>query len=206
MPDEKEKKRKEMVNIELICPMYHERLDFFLPNMIFDKEEWENNAFIEKYDLNSRYRDYKILTNQNYPAGFPLENIVYTIEGRRSVVISLRAMHRICCEDLFKKSIHFMSNPFVRWKVLNYDNSHGSLIKFMIHSKSIPVKYDGIIKILNNPRPIQVPIFHIDPVWNLDFKSGFLVYYLELINNNPSLKTMYIDSNTIEYISLNPSK
>ena len=204
--EENKQNPEEMVSIELICPMYHERMDFFLPNMIFDEDEWKDNAFIEKYHLDARYRDYKILSDQDYPPGFPLENVVHSLPNNESVVISLRAMHRIVCSDVFKDSIHFMNDGFVKWKVLNYDNSHGAILKFLIHTHEIPVKYEAFLKFHEDNKTYRLPVFHLDSLWNMDMMSGFLLYYLEYnIHNEPSLKSMYIDNKIIEYISLIPS-
>lgn len=195
MNDQKpEKKNKLMTSTDLICPLYHERMPFFLSAAVFDKSELENNEYINKYLLNAKYRDFKFTDNQGFPAGFPIEDVTFDENGFTQQ-ISIRAMHRIACSDLTKNQIHFMFDPYVKWILLDYDNHHGSLIKFMIHDKFVPIKYIAHIYLKGNPQPIEVKVLHIDDVWNLEKEPGFLIYYYEEETNE--IKSVYLDKNII---------
>ena len=189
---------------EFICPLYHERLEYFIPYKIFDKEEYEGAKFINLYKLNSRYRDFKILSLRDLPAGFPVDCIKYDYSDTEFYMISIRAMHRICCQDLLGKSIHFMKDQFTKWKILNYDNSHGSLIKFIIHNKEIPFKYRAYISLKNSKPLLELNILHIDSLWNLDNKPGFLIYFYD--KTTGKIESLYIDSDNIRDIKLIPFK
>ena len=186
-----------VASMEYICPLYPERMIFFLAKDVFIDEELENNKFITKYQLNAKYRDYKFITKENLPKGYPLKNVDFDKEGR-TIAVSIRAMHRVCCADLLTKSIHCMADKFIRWKVFDYDNQHGGLIKFMINDKQIPIKHKGRLSFTNRNGLINrivnydMQVLHVDSLWNLDMKAGLLVYYYE--PNVKSISSVYIDS------------
>lgn len=188
---------KELLSTEYICPLYHERLIYFFAKDIFTKEELKDNNFINKFNLDARYRDYKIITKQDLPAGMPIENIEFTGEDKTAIVVSIRAMHRIACSELGTKSIHFMFNWNIKWKMFNYDNEHGSLIKFMIHDRQIPAKWLFRLYLKNNTILDLIGI-RFEDVWNLDKESGVLIYYLE----DNVIKTTYIDKNKINSLQI----
>lgn len=188
---------KELLSTEYICPLYHERLIYFFAKDIFTKEELKDNNFINKFNLDARYRDYKIITKQDLPAGMPIENIEFTGEDKTAIVVSIRAMHRIACSELGTKSIHFMFNWNIKWKMFNYDNEHGSLIKFMIHDRQIPAKWLFRLYLKNNTILDLIGI-RFEDVWNLDKEPGVLIYYLE----DNIIKTTYIDKNKINSLQI----
>lgn len=188
---------KELLSTEYICPLYHERLIYFFAKDIFTKEELKDNNFINKFGLDAKYRDYKIITKQDLPAGFPAENIEFTGEDNSAIVVSIRAMHRIACSELGTKSIHFMFNWNIKWKMFNYDNDHGSLIKFMIHDRQIPAKWLFRLYLKNNTILDLIGI-RFEDVWNLDKEPGVLIYYLE----DNIIKTIYIDKNKINSLQI----
>lgn len=188
---------KELLSTEYICPLYHERLIYFFAKDIFTKEELKDNNFINKFNLDARYRDYKIITKQDLPAGMPIENIEFTGEDKTTIVVSIRAMHRIACSELGTKSIHFMFNWNIKWKMFNYDNEHGSLIKFMIHDRQIPAKWLFRLYLKNNTILDLIGI-RFEDVWNLDKEPGVLIYYLE----DNIIKTIYIDKNKINSLQI----
>lgn len=203
IPRDKSKLSEDKIcSMEYICPLFHERLDYFLVTDVFSKKELENDAYITKYNLSARYRDFKIIDKKNIPKGYPEDHIKFT--NGVCQAISIRAMHRIACSELTTKSIHFMFDGYLRDRMIkDYDNAHGSIIKFMIHSKVVPVKYTMLYEAIiyepdeHDPTKINVkttlvklPVIHIDSVWNLDNESGFLVYYL----SDNIIKSFYMDS------------
>ena len=192
----------EMQSSEYICPLFHERLVYFVCQDVFNKDELENENYIKKYNLNDKFRDIKYIKANQFPAGYPVEKVNFDKDGY-AALISIRAMHRIACADLFGDNIHFMFNNFVKWKILNYDNSTGgSLIKFVIHDKSIPVKYIADIKLAREKDPIRVQVLHIQSVWNLEKEPCFLVYYIIETDEGSRLDSAYIEN--FNYITLYP--
>lgn len=192
--DKKDKKEKSlMTSTEYICPLYHERLRYFLCSDVFDKNELDPESpdyFVNKYRIDARYRDIKRVDNQNFPPGYPVENVKFDDEGF-AMLISIRAMHRIAVADLFNKNIHFMFNGYVKWYMLDYDNMHGSMIKFMIHDKMIPIKYQLTCEYRNDPNHFYLyQVIHVESVWNLDGKPGFLIYYF---TEDRKIGSFYID-------------
>lgn len=188
---------KELLSTEYICPLYHERLIYFFANDIFTKDELENDKFIEKFGLDARYRDYKIITKDDLPAGMPVEKVTFNKNNNTAIVVSIRAMHRIACSELGTKSIHFMFNWNIKWKMFNYDNDHGSLIKFMIHNREVPAKWLFRIHLANN-KYLDLIGIRFEDIWNLDNEPGMLIYYVE----NNTIKSMYIDKNKIASLQI----
>ncbi len=191
--DKEKEEKKLLTSTEYICPLYHERLKYFICADIFDENELDPNSqdyFVTKYGIDSRYRDIKMVNNQNFPEGYPVENVKFDDEGL-AMLISIRAMHRIVVADLFTKNIHFMFSDYMRWFILDYDNSHGSLIKFMIHDKFIPIKYQITCEYRDKPNHFfMYQAVHIESVWNLDGKPGILMYYF---TENNKINSFYID-------------
>ena len=194
-----EKKKHPITSMEFICPLYHERLRYFLCEDVFPSSELENNSFIDKYRLDSRYRDLKLVDRNGFPPGYPVDNVTFGENGL-AWLISIRAMHRIAVADLVEKDIHFMFDDYVRWHMYDYDNQHGALIKFMVHDKFVPEKYTFGCEFRDRPNEFfYYKLVHIESVWNLDGKPGFLLYY---ITENNKLSSFYIDGIHIKNFTL----
>jgi len=183
--------KHKLTSVEYICPLYHERLRYFLCNDVFPASELENNAYIEKYALDARYRDIKQVTDKDFPAGYPIKNVTFDEHGF-AMMISIRAMHRIAVSDLTEKNIHFMFNDYIRWHMYEYDNQHGSLIKFMVHNQFVPEKYIFGCEYGDKPNQFYYyRLVHMESVWNLDGTPGFLLYY---ITEKNTLSSFYVDA------------
>lgn len=176
-----------MRSFELICPLYHERLTYFVAEDVLPEDEVDNIENNEYYGLNVRYRDYKLIPKNGFPTGYPIEQVKF-INGY-SKILSIRGMHRILCADIGKDHIHFMFNPHLKWKMLDYDNSHGSILKYIIKEKTIPIKYRMYVNYKNIQYTYDV--IHIDDVWNLDKEQGLLVYYFD--NRTSNIQSIYLD-------------
>ena len=187
----KEKKKHPITSVEYICPLYHERMRYFLCEDVFPSSELENNSFIDKYRLDARYRDIKLVDKNGFPSEFPINDVVFNENGL-TWMISIRAMHRIVVSDLTEKNIHFMFDDYIRWQVYDYDNQHGSIIKFMLHDKFVPEKYTFGCEFRDRPNQFFCyKLIHMESVWNLDGMPGFLLYYITETNK---LSSFYIDS------------
>ena len=93
--------------IEFVNKIFHERLKYFLITDVFDKEEITDDAFLYKYNLNTKFRDFIVANKKMIPENYPIKNIHFD-KNDNCELISIRAMHRIACSELTTGKIHFM--------------------------------------------------------------------------------------------------
>lgn len=125
-----------VVTVEMINTVNSERMEYADVYQVFNQNELDNFKFIKKYNLIYSTEDYLYIPINNLPKGYPIHKS--TILNGEILTISMRAMHYILLSEIrIGGKMHFVKDKFLKWKLLDYDNQHGCLLKKTYERKPI---------------------------------------------------------------------
>ena len=117
-----------VVTVEMINTTNSERMEYVDVYQVFNQQELNDFNFIKRYNLLRDASDYLFIPLVDLPNGYPIHRS--TILNGEILTISMRAMHYILLSELrIGGKMHFVKDKFLKWKILDYDNSHGCILK-----------------------------------------------------------------------------
>ena len=111
-----------VVTVEMINTTNSERMEYVDVYQVFNQQELDDFNFIKRYNLLRDASDYLFIPLVDLPNGYPIHRS--TILNGEILTISMRAMHYILLSELrIGGKMHFVKDKFLKWKILDYDNS-----------------------------------------------------------------------------------
>ncbi len=189
-------KNRKIFDLTYTNPDFHEEMIFFPAEMVFVNEP----DFIERYKLNAKYRDFKLVTKEGLPQGFPINNLEYDENGY-ATLISIRAMHRILYQDINTNTYHFLMNDTLKRKLLDYDKNHFGFLNGLLSRYPYTTSaFHARIDIKGVEEVATTTIDYIEQVHGLDNKPGFLVYAHD--SENKDNYTLYLDGEFVQNLHI----
>ena len=125
-----------IITVEMVNTVNSERMEYVDVYQVFNQNELDDFKFITKYNLLDNTEDYLYIPVVDLPNGYPINKS--TILNGEILTISMRAMHRILLSEIrLGGKMHFVKDKFLKWKLLDYDNQHGCLLKKAYERKPI---------------------------------------------------------------------
>ena len=180
-------KDRKIFGVEYYNPELNENMMYFPAADVFVNEP----DYVHRYRLMSKFRDFKYVSKENLPSEYPINNVKYNEDGFCEF-ISIRACHCILYGDISRGLFHFLENPYLKEKLLEYDKYHGMFLKYLFDRRPYPKNIMHLnVKVYGQHYVTNVDYFEL--VKGLDGGTGILVYAHDDQEGRQNY-TVYLDS------------